>query len=435
MNRNLTLCLCALALAIVIPLGTLTLNPATMEWSAFWQIRAYLVNHSGIVAMILMSLCIILSIKHWPLEKWLKGLDQQYRLHKYLGISAVFVALFHWLAFLSDDISMGFGWVASKDETYPFWKLIDVMGDPAQLIGEWGFYISATLVLIAWIKYFPHSVFQLTHKLFPYLYLLLVLHMIIFMDAALWLSFPGVVLIICCSLATVACLMTILGLNGKKNRHSAKIKTLTPLSNGIEVVLATDDVDAFNYQSGQFAFVGFDEKERAHPFSLASASNVLGEIRLMIKGNGDYTNALASTLTEGQSVEIEGPYGQFNFDDEVEQQLWVAAGIGIAPFLAAIEKVSSNKKVDLFYTYRETDVSLLKELEERAHLSGVNLHLIDTNTRPRLGAADVINRIEDYSNSSVWFCGPTSLGETLEEELVKKGLPGKRFHRELFEFR
>lgn len=181
MNRNLKLCLSLVIVTLLIPLTILQVNLPTIEWPMFWQVRTYLVNYSGIASMILMSLCVILSVKHWPLERYLKGLDQQYRLHKYLGISAVFTALFHWLAFLSDDFAMDMGFVAPKDETFPFWKLIDVLGDPAQLIGEYGFYFSAAFVLIAWIKKFKYNVFQFTHKLFPYLYLALVLHMLIFL--------------------------------------------------------------------------------------------------------------------------------------------------------------------------------------------------------------------------------------------------------------
>ncbi|WP_231972298.1 hypothetical protein [Vibrio alginolyticus] len=63
------------------------------------------------------------------------GLDKQYRLHKYLGISTVLSALFHWGAFLSDDFAMDFGYVELKNETFPLWKLLDGLGDQAQLIG------------------------------------------------------------------------------------------------------------------------------------------------------------------------------------------------------------------------------------------------------------------------------------------------------------
>ena len=394
--------------------------------------RAYIVNYSGIVAMFLMSLTVILSIRHWPLEQFLRGLDQQYRLHKYLGIATVVMGLVHWLSFLSDDIAMDLGAVAMKEETYPFWKLVDALGDPAQLIGEWGFYLSAAFVLIAWIKFFPHKVFEFTHKAFPYLYLLLVVHMVMFFDADLWLSFIGVTLAMVVFVASVGCVLNILGLNGQKNSHQGVIQSVKTLRNGVEVVVKSQD---FSFKPGQFVFVAFDAQEGSHPFSLASANYPNGEVRLLIKASGDYTQTLASKLTAGQAVALEGPYGHFNFDDEVNQHIWVAAGIGIAPFLTAIEGVSAGKSVVLFYSYSDTDDCLIQELKRRAINAGVTLYLTDTRSSPRLRCEDVLKRVNDFSESSVWYCGPLVFGKQLELAFTQANLPQGRFHRELFDFR
>lgn len=434
MNRNLMLNFGIVFVALLIPYSVLQIGTPTLEWPMFWQVRTYLVNYSGIVAMILMSLCVILSVKHWPLERWLGGLDKQYRLHKYLGISAVFFALFHWGAFLSDDFAMDFGYVEPKNETFPFWKLIDALGDQAQLIGEYGFYLSAAFVLIAWIKKFKHNVFQLTHKVFPYLYLLLMLHMVMFFDASLWLTVTGAILLLVSGLATVGCLITILGLNGKKKRYPAKVSSIKSINGGIEVVLKVLEPQ-FRYKLGQFAFIGFDDKERPHPFSLASAHSDNGKVRLLIKANGDYTRSLMETLEIGQSAQIEGPYGCFNFQDDTEQQIWFAAGIGIAPFLTAIEMIGRAKSVTLFYSYREEDKVLLDELQRRAQEAGVKLYMKNTSDEGRFTSAEVIDRITNVERSSVWFCGPSELGKTLEKAFINIGLPAKSFHRELFEFR
>lgn len=434
MNRNLKLCLSLVIVTLLIPLTIVPMGLPTIEWPMFWQVRTYLVNYSGIVSMILMSLCVILSIKHWPLEGGLKGLDKQYRLHKYIGISTVFTALFHWLTFLSDDFAMDMGYVAPKDETFPFWTLIESLGDPAQLIGEYGFYLSTAFVLIAWIKKFKHNVFQMTHKVFPYLYLFLVLHMVMFFDASRWLTVPGTILAATSAIATVACLMTILGYNGKKNRHTATIQGIEPLANGIELTLETNS-NTFTYLPGQFAFVGFGDKERPHPFSLASPSKNNGSVRLLIKANGDYTNSLINKLKVGQVAEIEGPYGCFNFRDDAKKQVWIAAGIGIAPFLTAIEEVGSGKQVELYYSYRDTDLDLLTELKKRAQTAGVKLHLRDTREEERFNLVELTEALKHPLKSSVWFCGPSKLGAEIEKEFVKLGLPPRHFHRELFEFR
>ncbi|MEH6442893.1 MAG: ferric reductase-like transmembrane domain-containing protein [Oceanospirillaceae bacterium] len=434
MNRNLYLSLLLLVVALALPFGSITLQLATSKWPIFWQIRSFLINYSGIVTMILMSLTVILSVKHWPMEKWLRGLDQQYRLHKYLGIITTISAFMHWLSFLSDDIAMEQGYIITTDEKYPFWKLIEFMGDPAQFIGEWAFYLTSAFVLIAWLKYFPHRFFQYSHKFIPYIYLLLVIHMLIFLDSQLWLSLPGLVLATTVPLASIASLLTIFDLNGKANRSHAVIEEIAPYQNGVKVTMrSTSSIQS--YRSGQFAFVGFDKDERAHPFSLASKNIKEGLMHFLIQANGDYTNTLTGSLELGQTVELEGPYGCFDFDDQAKQQIWVAGGIGIAPFMAALEDLKHNKHVDLFYTYNSPNDSLLTQLKERAHQANVTLHLINTNNSSWLTPKDVLAVVKDICECSVWYCGPLSLGEKCEQTFYKAKLPRGSFHRELFDFR
>ena len=182
MNRNLLFCYGVVFVASLLPVSIFNIGEATPDGRYFGR-YVPASTYGGMVSMILMSLCIILSVKHWsvvgwPIEKWLGGLDQQYRLHKYLGISAAFSALFHWASFLSDDFAMDLGFV-TKRRNLPFWTLVEAGGPCTAHRGIW-FLFTAAFVLMAWIKKFKHNVFQLSHKLFPYLYLLLVLHMVMF---------------------------------------------------------------------------------------------------------------------------------------------------------------------------------------------------------------------------------------------------------------
>ncbi|MGL6315539.1 ferredoxin reductase family protein [Vibrio sp. WXL103] len=437
MNLPLQRCLLIVLIACLVPIGVLHVEPATPQWPMFWQLRATLVNYTGVTSMLLMSMCIILSVKHWPLERWLGGLDQQYRLHKYLGICAVFTALTHWLIYLSDDLMMTLQLVDPREQTYPFWKLIDAFAEHAQLIGEYGFYLSAGLVLIAWSKRFTYRVFQLTHSLFPYLYLLLLIHMLMFFEQSLWLSLSGGLLFITCTLAVIGAILTLLDANGKPKRFAANLTQITPTAYGVEIKLSVDQQleNGFCYRPGQFALVRFHSREKPHPFSLASDHSHDNCVRLMIKANGEYTQSLAAKLKLRQSAQIEGPYGGFNFADHKPQHIWLAAGIGIAPFLSAIETVGREKSVDLFYCYRHADPELLSELRHRAKQSGIRLHLNNTAVLGHLDCNEVISCINDVTKCSVWYCGPIPLGNKLKRAMLRAKLPKHAFHKELFDFR
>ncbi|GAM74446.1 putative oxidoreductase [Vibrio ishigakensis] len=244
----------------------------------------------------------------------------------------------------------------------------------------------------------------------------------------MWLSGVGAILAAVSALATIGCLITILGYNGKTKQHVAHIQVVKPITNGLDIRLKADD---FSYNPGQFAFVGFGDKEKPHPFSIASAHQESGEARLLIKSSGDYTQTLKDKLKIGQEVTIEGPYGCFNFDDNCKQQVWIAAGIGIAPFLSAIESVGKSKQVTLFYSYREIDTELLDELKSRAIQAGVRLYLRDTSADGRFNQLEIVDSVIEPSRCSVWFCGPSKLGTELEKAFNHVNA----FHRELFEFR
>jgi predicted ferric reductase len=61
------------------------------------------------------------------------------------------------------------------------------------------------------------------------------------------------------------------------------------------------------HRPGQFAFVTFDPREGAHPFTLASADRGDHTVDFQIKALGDYTRKLAGRLRPGQKVQVEGP--------------------------------------------------------------------------------------------------------------------------------
>ncbi|MFT6919241.1 MAG: putative ferric reductase [Cognaticolwellia sp.] len=133
------------------------------------------------------------------------------------------------------------------------------------------------------------------------------------------------------------------------------------------------------HQAGQFSFVTFDKAEGPHPFTISSAWNNDARIEFLIQGLGDYTKTLPSILKAGDKVEIEGPYGEFDFSNGKPRQIWVAGGIGITPFIARIEALAVKKTdkqtsegIDLFYCTNEPDESFINALKNSSEVAGVN---------------------------------------------------------------
>ena len=90
------------------------------------------------------------------------------------------------------------------------------------------------------------------------------------------------------------------------------------------------------YEAGQFAFFSFAalSPRESHPFTIASAPS--GEnLRIIVKASGDFTSELVRAVEVGDEVRVEGAYGHLTERHcDSQQEVWVAGGIGITPFLS-----------------------------------------------------------------------------------------------------
>lgn len=93
MNRIKIALAAILLLLTVLWLAADTLYPQPLSYFAF---RAVFVQYSGVLGMGLMSIAMLLALRPKWVEPHLDGLDKMYRLHKWLGISALVVSVLHW---------------------------------------------------------------------------------------------------------------------------------------------------------------------------------------------------------------------------------------------------------------------------------------------------------------------------------------------------
>ncbi|MFZ2298340.1 MAG: ferric reductase-like transmembrane domain-containing protein, partial [Aquabacterium sp.] len=68
------------------------------EGFAIFNFRTSMLNYTGILAIGAMSVGMLLALRpRGRIESFLGGLDKSYRLHKWLGITALVTAIAHWL--------------------------------------------------------------------------------------------------------------------------------------------------------------------------------------------------------------------------------------------------------------------------------------------------------------------------------------------------
>lgn len=428
----------------------LALNPSAFSVPTVFGLRDSMMQLSGTLAIAAMSVAMILSLRPRRTEQALNGLDKVYRLHKWLGIGALGLSVFHWLWSEAPKWAIGWGLLDRPQRgpraeiTDPILAFLRSLRGTAEGLGEWAFYATVALLVIALVKLIPYRLFRYSHRLMPIAYLVLVFHTVVLLDYDMWITPLGPLLALLMLGGSLAALISIFGKIGAPRRVTGEIVALRsyPGVHSLETVIRLQSGWP-GHKAGQFAFATSNRLEGAHPYTIASAWDPADpRVVFISKELGDHTTGLIDRLSVGQNVMVEGPYGCFTFEDDSPRQIWVGAGIGITPFIARLKELASTKpdtvqpQIDLFHTTSEVEEKALDRLAEDARAANVRLHLLISARDGRLTGERIRDAIPDWREASIWFCGPAGFGHALRTDFAAQGLPVEsRFHQELFELR
>ncbi|HAF92996.1 ferric reductase [Stutzerimonas balearica] len=411
----------------------------------FWPLRSTMVHFSGVLVMGAMSVAIFLAARPVRMEPLFDGLDKTYRLHKWLGIASLVLAVIHWGWAQIPKWLVGFGWLerparrGARQAQEGLAGLLQSQRGLAETIGEWAFYGAALLIVLALIKRFPYRWFFKTHRWLAALYLLLVFHSVVLMPFAYWRTPLGLVMGLLLAAGSWAAVLSLSRQVGRKHKVVGRIEQLTYHKDNrvLQVDIGLEGAWP-GHKAGQFAFVTFDPAEGPHPFSISSAWRNDGKLTFAIKGIGDYTRSLPQRLQPDDAVTVEGPYGCFDFRGRRNEQIWVAGGIGIAPFIGRLQALAltgGGSNVELFYCTSEPDQAFIERIRQLAEQARVRLHLMVSRQDGRLTPERLRQMAPSWKNADVWFCGPASFGQSLRDDLIARGLSPQDFHQELFNMR
>ncbi len=420
------------------------------DWN-FFGLRHVLTDYTGIVAMGAMSVIMIIATKAQWFENWLDGLDKSYRLHKWLGITALVTSVIHWAIVSSPGWAMDLGLLEPRQRHGPpdgemetginsMEALFGSLRDPAEGLGEKAFYIGVILMVVALIPRISYKRFFQTHFILAIAYLVLVFHSVVLMPFELWSHPLGWIMGALMFAGTVSAVLILARRHGKSRISKGVISKLIHHPSMRTLITSVKLDERWNgHKAGQFAFVTFDDKEGKHPFTIASTWNKKSrELTFMIKELGDHTAKLPHQLKEGDEVIVEGPYGRFTFEDSKDRQIWVSGGIGITPFIAGLKERAnggSQQMVDLFHVTPAITPEMEEQLRADAKAANIDLHLIIDQKGTAFNADLLRKKVPNWKEASVWFCGPAAMGQALKDQLEKTGLNGSNFHQELFDMR
>ena len=432
----------ALPLSLLILALWAVLQPAEiLGFSApFLAMRKALTLLTGALALGWMGLSMLLALRPAWLERSLGGLDKLFKVHKWVGIGSVLLVVTHWLLILSPRTLAAWGWIEKVVRPHrPHGAGGESLVGLAKEMGEWSAWLMIALGIVALLRFVPYGWFRKLHKGFPVAFLIGAFHSVILVPEEILTTPFGMLNVMIALVGSVIAVQSLAGLIGRSRRHSGQVSGLAVSATGVLDLQVTPSADWPGHEEGQFALLTLDRQEGAHPFTIASEWKAGAPLRFAIKPLGDYTRTLAGRVRIGDEVTLEGPYGRFDFGEAGEEQVWVAGGIGVAPFLARLEALAAaggaQGRVHFFYSVKSAaEASFPAGLEDLCRRAGVQLHQRVDAIDGQIESGEIGKFVRKARG--VWFCGPPGWARKLQPALQQEhGLLPGRFHREVFEFR
>ena len=144
-------------------------------------------------------------------------------------------------------------------------------------------------------------------------------------------------------------------------------------------------------------------------------------------------------LETGTPAKVAGPFGGFDYRRGGEDQIWIAGGIGVTPFLSWIRALDDNfdRSVDFFYSVaRESDALYRDEIEAatEGHPT-LHVHVIDTEHDGLITAEKAMTGRQPGADVWVYMCGPPPMMNALADGFRRLEIPASRVRWEQFDIR
>ncbi len=193
----------------------------------------------------------------------------------------------------------------------------------------------------------------------------------------------------------------------------------------------------YYFEAGSFLLLTLDVKDsysrwpESRNFSIASAYDESGVIKLIIKKVGAYTSRIFDELQVGSKCVVKYAFGDFllPFFDKKAPICCIAGGTGIAPVLSFCEQLRRNGMQDrlhVFYSFKNKEELLdLTTLQSIVPLKQLHLfstrELLEFIPNRRIEWKDIIIESFNFQKTHFYICGNEVFTNYFKEQLEGVG--------------
>lgn len=379
----------------------------------------------GVSAFTAMSLCFVFAARNTRIDALIGGPGRSYRLHRWLGYWAVVCTIGHWI--LAQPHGNGY------------------IPKYAAFAGQSGEYAAIALIILicaTLLKFIPYHVWKFSHYLMGPLYLIIVFHTFF---AAIPVAPWGLLwwILVFIALTGIWGLLCTIA-NHLYSNKKYRVTSITHMRDVMDIRMTPEnETHQVNWAPGQFATIYCTRAglKEPHPFTISSSSKSQ-ELRFVINTTGDYTARLANHLQVGDTIHLRSIRGEFKPNVSPHRnlrQIWVAGGVGISPFLAAMDAMEPDDgpEIDLFYCYRSLGYTVnIEALVAHAdRLPQLVIHFLGERDGAVFTDDIFPSRLTDnWREAELFICGPTLFSDKVcSAYRLHNGQ--HKINAELFEFR
>ncbi|MEM9760997.1 MAG: ferric reductase-like transmembrane domain-containing protein [Pseudomonadota bacterium] len=374
----------------------------------------------GALSMSSMALTLVLAARWRWVDLIMGGPDKSYVTHRWLGFFALAGAVGHWG--LASAVGEG------------VLPVLEASGEDVGEVAALGF---AAMTAAALVRAIPYHLWKASHMLMGPIFLLAAYHTFFVASPLAVGAAPWALMAVVSIIGLVAWIQTL-------RRKAAPTRLVTvervsPFDGGVDVTLRAKGALP-RFRAGQFATIAHNRaRAEAHPFTIAGGDET--SRRFLIRAAGDWTDHVVETVQVGDQFRLGRGVGRFlpQVGRRRNAQLWVAGGVGITPFLAALQRMEPDDgaRVTLVHCVRTRSAAggIADVERQAARLPQLDLVIASDGGDGRLteaGLTDIARRVPE--GAEVYLCGPAGLKDLVSQVWRGLGRSG-RIHSERFDFR
>ncbi|MCP4420608.1 MAG: hypothetical protein GY805_28715 [Chloroflexi bacterium] len=378
-------------------------------------------------AMILMSITFVLAARPRFLEPFFGGLDKMFQTHKQVSMLAFLLLVVHFFV------------IPDSGEL--------VAGKPLGMLAFLGIIILILITiaprvpLISRFLNLAYHKWRISHKLLGVFFIVGLVHYIM-VDTISKQTVPGSYMLLLSLIGIIAFIYRQFFSRMFEPYRDYVVERVNHLNATCVELYLKPKGKKVKFEAGQFVYVYFKggrELREPHPFTVSSSPQE-ETLRLTIKGSGDWTRYLVKNLKAGTDAAVHGGFGMFNYKDGGSDQIWIAGGIGVTPFVSWVRDLNGklDADVDFYYgVHSEGDALFLNEFQTAAQKhANFNVNVQYALRDGNLSAEQIASQSNGAMvGKHIYMCGPAGMMESFATQFKQAGVPAQNIHYEEFNLR